>query len=43
VFGSSLVRFSAGEKINTVLRDAFVCEEKGKIATDAEKGCNNGG
>jgi hypothetical protein len=43
VFGSSLVHFSTGEKINTVLRYAFVCEGKRKIGTDAEKGWNNGG
>jgi hypothetical protein len=42
VFGSSLVRFSTGKKINTVLWVAFVLERR-KTAADAEKGWNNGG
>jgi len=39
----SLVRFSRGGKINTLVCDVFVCEGKRKIGTNVEEGWQNGG
>ena len=43
VFEPSLVHFSRGGKINTLVCDVFVCEGKRKIGTNVEEGWKNRG
>jgi hypothetical protein len=43
VFEPSLVHFSRGGKINTLVCDVFVCEGKRKMGTSVEEGWQNGG
>lgn len=42
VFEPSLVHFSRGGKINTLVCDVFVCEGKRKIGMNVEEGWKNG-